>query len=199
MKTKRLIFVLCISILLAAGINTGCGCLGIRAPGYCTLSSFKGRVIDADTKEPVAGAAVLAVYYGGYNTVAGSVSYAVDAQEKLTDENGEFTIPEVEYWSEKVTGRPRANLTIFKPEYGVFPGHKNSNAVGVNKSWPPREKYIVYELPKLKTMEERRKEHLKTYSEIPYEKKKDYIRLYNEERINLGYGPTKIILKKRNY
>jgi hypothetical protein len=199
MKTKRLIFVLCISILLAAGINTGCGCLGIRAPGYCTLSSFKGRVIDADTKEPVAGAAVLAVYYGGYNTVAGSVSYAVDAQEKLTDENGEFTIPEVEYWSEKVTGRPRANLTIFKPEYGVFPGHKNSNAVGVNKSWPPREKYIVYELPKLKTMEERKTNiyYASFRPDIPDKKMGVFLRLINEELISLGYSPLSISKQER--
>ena len=172
---------------------------GVISPlPYRHLASFRGKVVDYDTGEPLAGAVVLAVYHATAYSVAGEVGGVVDGQEALTDENGEFKIPMAMRWFFVVyRGYPRGNITIFKPGYGVFPDHKRSEAVGVNKSWPPPKRYIVYELPKLKTWEERRRVHINTYSEIPYEKKKNYIRLYNEERINLGYGPTKIIPKER--
>ena len=87
---------------------------------------------------------------------------------------------------------------IFKPGYGLFPDHQRSKAVGENKSWPPPGKFVVYELPKLKTIQEMKAQHIRTYSGIPYEQKKNYIRLYNEWRIKLGYKPTKMNPEKGN-
>ena len=158
---------------------------------YLHLDSFSGRVIDADTKEPISGAVVLAVYYKSLASVAGSSSLTVDGQEILSDENGEFTISEKRRWFALYRGYTEGNLTIFKPGYGAFPTHKSSKAIGENKSWPPPEKYVVYELPKLKTWEERRS-NLPTRPEIPYKKMRAFLRLINEERIDLGLNPLTI-------
>jgi hypothetical protein len=152
------------------------------------LSSFEGKVIDSDTKEPVEGAAVLAVYYGSTTSVAGSNYFSVDAQETLTDATGAFRIPSKIVQSESASGKLRADITIFKPGYGVFPNHKRSEAIGENKSWPPPEKLIVYALPKLNTKEERRSS-LPVRPDIPYSKMKHFISLISEERGQLGLSP----------
>jgi len=165
--------------------------------GTCYLAPFEGKVVDVDTKEPIEGAAVLAVYHGSTISVAGSNTYAADAQETLTDVNGEFKIPAKSFQSEKVYGRPRGHIVIFKPEYGVFPDHKKSRAVDVEKGWwPPPNKYIVYELPKLKTREERDR-NLPGRPDIPDEKMKIFTRLLNEEYVNLGYSPYTTPMEER--
>jgi hypothetical protein len=164
---------------------------------YYYLPPFEGKVVDAETKEPISGAAVLAVYYGEYPTIAGANTYAIDAKETLTDEEGEFNIAELKEWFGDHPGTPvEANLIIFKPGYGVFPRHRGSKAIGENKSWPPPGKYVVYELPKLKTREERRS-NLPMRPEIPSEKMKTFVSLINGERISLGYRPLTVPKKVR--
>jgi hypothetical protein len=157
---------------------------------YYYLPPFEGKVIDAETKEPISWAAVLAVYYGEYPTIAGANTYAIDAQETLTDEKGEFSIAELKEWFGDHPGTPvEANLIIFKPGYGAFPHHRGSRAVGENKSWPTPKKYIVYELAKLKTRQER-DDNLMFIKPIgvPYQKMKDLVRYINQERKSLGYS-----------
>jgi hypothetical protein len=80
---------------------------------------------------------------------------------------------------------------IFKPGYGVFPNHKRSEALGENKDWPTAEKYIVYELPKLRMKEERRS-NLPSRPDIPYSKMRYFVHLINEERVQLGLSPLEI-------
>ena len=163
---------------------------GIISPlPYRYLASFRGKVVDYDTGEPLTGAVVLAVYHATAYSVAGEVGGVVDGQEALTDENGEFKISAAMRWFFVLNrGYPRGNITIFKPGYGVFPDHKRSEAVGVNKSWPPPKRYIVYELPKLKTIEERKKNvgYMEGYDEIPYDRRKLYIKTINEECSKVG-------------
>ncbi len=146
------------------------------------LASFEGKVIDGKTKQPIEGAVVLAVYYRSTTTIAGSNRYPFDAQETLTDKNGEFKIPSKTVQSEEVSGKPRAKITIFKPGYGAFPEHRLTKAVGENKSWPPPEKHVVYELPELKTMKERKNNVVWMHKYM----KPLYIHTINEELKNLG-------------
>ena len=187
---------LVISLCLIIFLITGCGLFGITIPGYCTLSSFEGKVIDAETKQPIQGVVILAVYYGSVSSVAGSMSYEVDAQETLTAPNGDFKLPEVKYWSKENPGKPRGRLIIFKPGYGTL-SHKKSRAVGENKSWPPPGKYIVYEIPKLNTRKERVSNIRFSRPEIHSSKMKNFIQLLNEEYINMGYQPFKITDEER--
>ena len=175
MKKINLLIGLAIGFCLLSGIS-------LSACGKAILRSFEGKVVDAETKEPIEGAAVLAVYYESTISVAGSGSYAVDAQETLTDANGEFKIPAQTAKIKDASGKLQCNLIIFKPGYGVFPRHTLSNAVGENKSWPPPEKYIVYEIPRLKTIEERKNNVIGMDSYM----KPLYIRAIDEERKNLG-------------
>ena len=197
MKPKRKIrpwhFVIGILLLILFLILGTCTA-GVLSPiPYLHLDSFKGKVIDANTKEPISGAAVLAVYYKSVATVAGSNSWTVDGQETLTDENGEFKIPKARRWFVSHRGYTESNLTIFKPGYGSFPRHKDSNAVGENDSWPPPDKYVVYELPKLETREERKENMIfERHLEIPYHKRKRFLNLINEEYKYLGFTPYSI-------
>jgi hypothetical protein len=163
---------------------------------YRSLAPFKGRVIDADTKEPIQGAVVLAVYYfTGYGP-AGAMSSVKDGQETVTDKNGEFKLLRNRRWFVLFRGYPRGTLEIFKPGYGTL-WDTRAKAMGDNKSWPTPGKYIVYELPRLQTTKELKAQNIRTYTEIPYRYKKNYIRLYNEWRISLGYGPTKLIQENK--
>lgn len=166
-------------IFLLMGTCTG----GVLSPfPYLHLDPFSGKVIDANTKEPIEGAAVLAVYHKEVPGIAGSNTYSIDAQEILTDEKGEFNIPETKRWFVINRGYTEGNLTIFKPGYGVFPDHERSNAIGEKKSWPPPGKYILYEIPKLKSLEERKNNVIW----IPKYMKPLYINTINEELKNLG-------------
>jgi hypothetical protein len=156
---------------------------------YRQLSSFTGQVVDADTKKPIAGAAVLAVYYGSTSSVGGSNSYPIDAQETLTDENGEFEIPETRRWLVfRSGGWPSGELIIFKPGYGVFPGNRRSHTVEEKKYSSPNGKYIVYEIAKLESIEEKAKNvtNIQVKYDLPFSKQEIIIKKINEEFESLG-------------
>ena len=156
--------------------------------GGVHLPSFEGKVIDAETKEPIEGAAVMAVYHSGIDSFVGGTWIPKDTQETLTDVNGEFKIPAKTVHIDKSRGTFRGKLVIFKPGYGWFPRHQNSIAVGENKSWPPPDKYIVYELPKLKRSEERASNAIDVgiNYDLPFDKQKIMIDQVNSEYGTLG-------------
>ncbi len=188
---------LSINIFFIFGMSSGMSFF--KAKEYY-LSSFEGKVIDGATKQPIEGAVVLAVYYRSTTTIAGSNHYPFDAQETLTDKKGEFKIPSKTVQSEEVSGKPKAKIIIFKPGYGAFPEHRLTKAVGENKSWPPPEKHVVYELSELKTREERKENvvYIRRHTEIPYSRRNNYWEIINEERSNLGLPPNTMTEKERN-
>lgn len=55
--------------------------------------SYYGKIIDAETKEPIEGSVVLVVYKTEQYGPAGSIAHFEDAEETLTDKNGDFRIP----------------------------------------------------------------------------------------------------------
>lgn len=184
--TKKLIRTSCILLCMISFFFV-LGCEGVLFPlPYRSLSPFKGKVVDSDTKKPIEGAVVLALYYYEIYGVAGADLILKDGQETLTDENGEFELPRTRRWFVLHRGYPEGTLEIFKPGYGLL-GDKRSKAIGDNKSWPTPNKYIVYQLPKLKTIEERKKVRVRTYDEIPYKFRKLYFSAQNKERVFLGY------------
>lgn len=156
---------------------------------YRSLAPFYGKVIDADTKAPISDAVVLAVYSTTAYTPAGEVGDIVDGQETLTDENGEFRLPRKRRWFVLRRGYPKGEVEIFKPGYGFFPGHKQSDAIGENKSWPTPNKYIVYKIPKLTTKGQMLSNRPRSYHQIPYENRKLLEDAISRERANLGLSP----------
>jgi len=150
----------------------GCGPISPLFAG----GPYKGRVIDAETKEPIVGAVVLAVWYRRAPGLGGPSQGFLDAEETLTDKNGEFVIGEHPPAS-LIPGTwvDGPNITIFYPNYGYFPRYQ------VTPRQPPggykgllaeMEKHpVVIELPSLKT----RQEKLEAYRlvnpvEVPNEK-----------------------------
>jgi hypothetical protein len=114
---KKLI---CLIILVFLGAATS-HCLG----GWLIYHKpeFKGKVIDAETKEPIAGAVAVVVYKkenfggpgGGYTTV-------VKVKETLTDKNGEFDFPSYTALIQPLSAESYAEFIIYNPGYDTFPG-----------------------------------------------------------------------------
>src|SRR4030066_1175644 len=80
---------------------------------------WKGRIIDIETKEPIEGAVVLAVWQRAYITPAGDNTYFYNAKEVLTDKEGRYEIPSY---------RPINLLPLIsyirEPEFTIFnPGY----------------------------------------------------------------------------
>jgi hypothetical protein len=181
---KRIIFL----TIFFSIISTGCAVVH-------HYDGYQGKVIDVETKEPLEGAAVLVEFNTQQYGPAGSVSHYVDAQETVTDKNGEFKIPSFT----ASTFRPLQTFesygwfTIFKPGYGCFPRHKGSKPEKLRKNGIlPTNEYVTIELPKLTTREERiESTRCFYYSEIPSNKCKYLIDLINQERSHLGFKPVR--------
>lgn len=177
--------------------------------------AFKGKVIDAETKEPIEGAVVVAVYnkelpglLGG-----GAISSVINVRETLTDKNGEFYISSYTTMIQPLSLESWVNFIIFKPGHGSYPNyHVSPPKVGIDPEeffsrgktgeegemeWKGIGKkfkvtFGIVELPKLNTREER----VKALSsvdipgpDIPSRYMKNLMRLYNEERRSLGFDP----------
>jgi hypothetical protein len=100
-------------LMLTAAVLLFPGC------GIFYKPAFRGRVTDAETGKPVAGAAVVAQYNKGavIGGPAGPSSYTQGARETLTDENGEFRIPPYFALTPFCT-EENTIFFIFKPGYG---------------------------------------------------------------------------------
>jgi hypothetical protein len=128
---------------------------------------YKGRVIDAETKEPIEGA-VVAVYYMKDNL--GGVSYIIHTKEALTDQNGEFVIPSYTTLIAPYSIEYDAKFIIYKPGYAPYPSmtliksdaelfflEEKAGEKGLSR-WTGKEiqfTYGILELPPLKTARQR--------------------------------------------
>ncbi len=150
---------------------------------------YLGKVIDAETKEPIEGAAVLVVFYTESYGPAGAITHYADALETMTNKNGEF-----KFLSHRITLlRPlqgwvkHGYFTIFKPGYGHYPDSEGVHPMFVPNGTLPEDQYVTVELPRLRTIEEiERNGSPRVRYEIPYKKQKNYISLINQWNELLG-------------
>jgi hypothetical protein len=114
---KTLVCLLPAMMLFAplSAVNAGSGWLIFHE------KSFKGRVIDGETKEPIEGAVVVAQYHERVIGPAGSNSVVIDVQEALTDKKGEFFIPSLTTVIDPFSIGDDTSFLIWKPGYGHFP------------------------------------------------------------------------------
>jgi hypothetical protein len=135
---------------------------------------YRGRIIDAGTKEPIEGAVIVAMYqkYPIISGPGGGSSSIIHIKEVLTDNKGEFIIPS--YWSLMGPNatEDETEFIIYKPGYGSYP----NNSIYPLKYYDPeylfskkldkegdihydskilKIKFGVVELPRLKSREER--------------------------------------------
>ncbi|RJQ22794.1 MAG: hypothetical protein C4560_01755 [Nitrospiraceae bacterium] len=87
---------------------------------------FRGKVIGAETKEPIEGAVVVVVYKkhslisgpgGGYTSV-------IKVKETLTDKNGEFYFSPYTTLIQPNSIEDYAEFIIYKPGYGSYPNYQ---------------------------------------------------------------------------
>lgn len=131
-------------------------------------SDFKGKVIDAETKEPIEGAVVVVVYNKITYAIIEKGTDAIKAKETLTDKNGEFNFPSYTTLIAPLSGEHYASFLIYKPGYKdsveftvwalpeglVYPTYKFSAILKkrVDDNW--RQKFEEY----LKTIPEKDRE-----------------------------------------
>lgn len=84
---------------------------------------FKGKVIDAETKEPIEGAVVVAMYYKSpiISGPGGGSASIIHIKETLTDEKGEFYIPSYTTIIQPNSVEEFAAFIIYKPGYVNYP------------------------------------------------------------------------------
>lgn len=171
----------------------------ICIPTPISAATFKGKVIDADTKEPIEGAVVVAEWSEETTTPTATHSRLKDVKEVLTDKKGEWVIKgprgrrggNITAIFTFLTGTyytKRPQFTIFKPGYCPCP-----LVVGIKVCKERMKPFSVdgegetIELPKLTTREDRWKAEGIGSSFITETKKiKTFLRLLNEERKFLG-------------
>ena len=117
---------------------------------------YRGRVIDAETKEPLAGAVVLVYWIRNAPGIGhGPAESFLGAEEALTDDRGEFIVAEnpPSNWI-PFTWRSLPDFIIFQPGYGYFPRHFATTPplppTGFEGLLKIMEKQpVVFELPRL--------------------------------------------------
>lgn len=170
-------------------------------------ATFKGKVIDADTKEPIEGAVVVASWSEERATPTGPTSRLNDVKETLTDKNGEWQIKgpkggevgNIKAIFSFLTGMYFTNppeFIVFKPGYCSLP-----KGFGIDSCKEMMRKSFVgigqgqtVELPRLTKREDRLISlpgHIYSDSdgargEEIIIKQKEFIKLMNEESKNLG-------------
>jgi len=156
---------------------------------------YKGKVVDAESGKPIEGAVVFMKCSTSTFSAGGSVGYYADATEVLTDEKGEFYIElRVNAIKPGHGWRPNPEITIFKPGYGVFPGHNEAKAdilVRDTSHYLPENTYVTIRLPKLMTIEDRKKNlfNIRYSLKVPIHKRKKLSEAESFERVHVGLKP----------
>jgi hypothetical protein len=78
-----------VALLIGVGLNLSAGCGHLIYPS----GPYSGRVVDAETGQPIAGAAVIATWTREIPVAPHMPEQDWDVYETLSDVNGGFTIP----------------------------------------------------------------------------------------------------------
>lgn len=152
---------------------------------------YRGLVIDADTKAPLAGAVVVAAWTRDRIYPFHSVNERYAVREVLTDSEGRFLIDagDVEEHAPRRTLRPE--FIIFLPNYGSFPSLQRKPIGFLGDVFEGAGTTI--ELPRLDGQQARRT-HLRaispqSFSERPFKDLPQLMQRINEERVAIGLTP----------
>jgi hypothetical protein len=147
---------------------------------------YHGRVIDAETGDPLTGVVVFAEWYRHFASPAGGMQHFYEAREAVTDTNGDYTMPGMGLRFFSTLGPPQ--FLFFKAGYEYL-GSYRWDAFKAGLILSERIKWegekVIVPLRKL-TLEERQKRHIGLTIGGPRDKQKLLIRELNKESVELG-------------
>jgi hypothetical protein len=171
-----------VGVALAAVVTGGCG-------GHLVYPSgpFRGRVVDAETGQPLVGAAVVAAWFLEKPLAVHGTATPYDVREVLTDAQGEFAVPQ--QTNVTLVGSVQApEFTIYLPGYGPYPWFQRA-PIGEAMRSAFREPTVV-ELVRAKTLDERlRYQNWALPFGVSEEQIPNLFRLLNAEAKDLGLQP----------
>ncbi len=148
---------------------------------------YAGRVVDAETMQPLAGVVVLGVWYKYYPNVAGSSSEFYDSVELRTDNKGEFKFPGKGILL--FSFLDEVNVIIYKAGYSEFGfGPWSSFKTLTGRKFVRWDNDIPTFLMKKMSYEERR-HHRPTGLSIDQKRQQLLTDEINKERVEFGYNP----------
>ncbi len=188
MNTWRHIVTLCASLLVVSSLAWGQTweryLERYRGP-------YRGQVVDADTKAPLVGAVVVAMWTRDRVYPFHSVNERYAVREVVTDSEGRFVLEarDIEETAPKRTLHPE--FRIFMLGYGAFPRHHRAPQGFIEGIfWGAG---TAVELPFLDARKPRieslRSVDPYNFSEQPFEELPQLMRAFNQERIALGLEP----------
>jgi hypothetical protein len=169
-------------------------------------ATFKGKVIDADTREPIEGAVIVAVWHEATATISGASTRLKDIKETLTNKAGEWVIEGPKgKWGGAITAiytfftgtyytRP-PEFIVFKPGYCSWPAGFGIDSCKGKLKPTGNDKLADGETVELFRLI-RREDRLKVLPEAigdnkaMLRKEKQFMRLINEERRNIGLSES---------
>jgi hypothetical protein len=173
-------------------------------------ATFKGKVIDADTREPIEGAVVVAVWHEATATISGESTRVKDVEECLTNKNGEWSIEgPTGKWGGSITAiytfitgsyytRP-PQFIVFKPGYCSWPAGFGIDSCKGKLKPTGNDKLTDGETVELSTLT-KREDRLRAQGIGPIydgpsilKKQQEFIRLLNAERRDLGLSEISIL------
>jgi len=145
-----------------------------------TWGPFRGRFIDVETGQGIAGGVVLAVWERAYPTLAGTVSEFYEAREAVSTADGLFELPRLD--------PPFFRLNVRAPAFQFFaPGYGMVRWVVTPEGGDPFVDPTVIEMRPVKTREERLKVLQKADSaSAPAERRCKLTAAVNQERARVG-------------
>ena len=167
-------------------------------PGRMVYTSgpYRGTVVDTETKKPLAGAVVLAIWFRETIVLVAAHGPAVDyhdSLEVLADSSGKFVVPEKTHLTP--FGKIReADFVVYYPGYAPYPSLK-AQPQGEEVDAAYEQKVFRVELTKLKTQEERRvgvRDLPVSIAGVPDAEMPNLVRLVNKERQGLGLQAVRL-------
>lgn len=161
--TKLTIITFLVAAILFPALSAQAGWLIYHKP------EFRGKVVDIDTKEPIEGAVVVAIYRKRTMGLgAGTISSIIEIKEALTDKDGLFRIPSYTTVIQPFSWEIPCTFIVYKSGYAraedfglesILIG-KTTKDLEISASWDKDIKFRylisgVIELPRVTTRQER--------------------------------------------
>jgi len=191
-----------ITILFIALLMSGTTDAAFEPPGE---GPWRGTIVDAETKQPLEGVVVFALWNERYGSIGGYAGGGYcDSEEVVTGADGRFTIRRLKRSFNPFSIIQGPDFTIYKPGYGRwhFQGDEEWLTLrgdelnrSVNAVWQRfnSEAAVVIELTPLKTRDARMNFLKKTLSlpstDTPADRFPKFLEAVNQEHGALGLQP----------